>query len=124
MLAAAKGNARLALHVYFGDPTPVLDRLLASPADIVGLDFTYSPGLVDRLAAARPRKALGLGLLDGRNTKLEEPAAVLRMLDRILPQVQAEECYLTPSSGLEYLPRDRALEKLKRLVAIRDQAVH
>jgi len=46
---------------------------------------------------------------------------VLRALDRILPRVQAEECYLTPSSGLEYLPRDRALAKLKRLVAIQNQ---
>jgi len=64
---------------------------------------------------------LGLGLLDGRNTKLEDPDAVLRALDRILPRVQAEECYLTPSSGLEYLPRDRALAKLKRLVAIQNQ---
>ena len=120
-LTAAKGGARLALHVYFGNPAPVLERLLQSPADIVGLDFTYNPGLVDRVAAARPAKALGLGLLDGRNTKLEDPDTVLRALDRILPRVQAEECYLTPSSGLEYLPRDRALAKLKRLVAIQNQ---
>ena len=120
-VASFKGAARLALHVYFGDPAPVLERLLASPADIVSLDFTYNPGLVERVAAARPAKALGLGLLDGRNTKLEDPGGVLRALDRILPQTQAEECYLQPSSGLEYLPRDRALEKLKRLVAIRNQ---
>ena len=121
LLASAKGGARLALHVYFGDPAPILDRLLQSPADIVGLDFTYNPGLVDRVAAARPAKVLGLGLLDSRNTKLEDSDTVLRALDRILPQVQAEECYLTPSSGLEYLPRDRALQKLKRLVAIQSQ---
>lgn len=120
-VASLKGAARLALHVYFGDPAPVLERLLASAADIVSLDFTYNPGLVERVAAARPAKALGLGLLDGRNTKLEDPDTVLRALDRILPQAQAEECYLQPSSGLEYLPRDRALEKLKRLVAIKNQ---
>lgn len=120
-VASFKGTARLALHVYFGDPAPVLEPLLASPADIVSLDFTYNPGLVEQVAAARPAKALGLGLLDGRNTKLEDPGAVLRALDRILPHVRAEECYLQPSSGLEYLPRDRAFEKLKRLVAIRNQ---
>ena len=122
-LAACKGSARLEVHVYFGDPAPVLEQLLASAADVVGLDFTYNPGLVDQVAAARPAKPLGLGLLDGRNTKLEDPDAILRMLDRILPAVQAEECYLHPSSGLEYLPRDRAIEKVKRLVAIRNRAM-
>jgi len=120
-VASWKGTARLALQVYFGDPGPVLERLLALPVDIVGLDFTYNPGLVEQVAAAKPGKSLGLGLFDGRNTKLEDPQTVLRALDRILPHVRAEECYLQPSSGLEYLPRDRALEKLKRLVAIKNQ---
>ena len=123
-LASAKGAARLALYVYFGDPAPILERLLQSPADIIGLDFTYNPRLVEQVAAAKPAKALGLGLLDGRNTKLEDSDAVLRALDRILPQVQAKECYLNPSSGLEYLPRDRALQKLKHLVAIRNRVKH
>ena len=121
ILAAAKGAARLALYVYFGDAGPVLERLLNSPADIVGLDFTYNPALVEQVAAAKPAKSLGLGLLDGRNTKLESPESVLRSLERILPQVQAQDCYLNPSAGLEYLPRDRAVEKLKRLTAIRSR---
>jgi 5-methyltetrahydropteroyltriglutamate--homocysteine methyltransferase len=63
-------------------------------------------------------------LLDGRNTKLDDPATVLRALDRILPNIRAEECYLNPSSGLEYLPRDRALAKLKHLVGIRNRISH
>lgn len=121
VLATAKGAARLALYVYFGDPGPVLERLLETSADIVGLDFTYNPALVEQVAAAKPAKPLGLGLLDGRNTKLESPETVLRALDRILPEVQAPECYLNPSSGLEYLPRDRAVEKLKRLAAIQSR---
>ena len=122
-LASLKGSARLEVHVYFGDPAPVLEQVLASAADVVGIDFTYNPGLVDQVATARPAKPLGLGLIDGRNTKLEDPDDVLRALDRILPRVQAEECYLHPSSGLEYLPRDRAIEKLKRLATIRNRAM-
>jgi 5-methyltetrahydropteroyltriglutamate--homocysteine methyltransferase len=62
---------------------------------------------------------LGLGLLDGRNTKLEDVDEVVRTLDRLLPQLRSQECYLNPSCGLEYLPRDRALRKLQRLVEIR-----
>ncbi len=118
-LAAVRGAARLVLSVYFGDPAPILNDLLALPADVLALDFTYNPQLVDLVADARPAKSLGLGLIDGRNTKLEDPGTVKAALDRILPQVDASECYLSPSSGLEYLPRDRALLKLKNLAAIR-----
>jgi 5-methyltetrahydropteroyltriglutamate--homocysteine methyltransferase len=118
-LAAAKGSTRLVLAVYFGDPAPVLHHLLAMPADVVALDFTYSPRLVDELVQVRPSKPLGLGLLDGRNTKLEDADAVVRTLERLLPQMRSTECYLNPSSGLEYLPRDRALRKLQRLVEIK-----
>jgi 5-methyltetrahydropteroyltriglutamate--homocysteine methyltransferase len=120
-LATAKGTARLVLAVYFGDSTPVLHHLLSMPADVIALDFTYNPRLVDQVADSKSAKPLGLGLFDGRNTKLEEPAAVLRALDCMLPQLRAPECYLNPSSGLEYLPRDRALAKLKHLVGIRNR---
>jgi 5-methyltetrahydropteroyltriglutamate--homocysteine methyltransferase len=120
-LASVKGKAKLALAVYFGDATPVLHHLLSMPADILALDFTYNPRLVDQVADAKPAKSLGLGLLDGRNTKLDDPATVLKAIERILPQVRAGECYLNPSSGLEYLPRDRALAKLKHLAGIRNR---
>ena len=120
-LSEVKGSARLALHVYFGDPAPILDSLLDSAADIVGLDFTYNAGLVEKVASAKPAKPLALGLIDGRNTRLEDPDTVVRALDRILPHVKADQCYLNPSSGLEYLPRDRAWQKLKHLVAIKNR---
>lgn len=120
-LASAKGQAKLVLSVYFGDPGPILDQLLSLPADVLTLDFTYNPKLVDQVAASRPNKPLGLGLLDGRNTKLDDAGSVLKALEKILPSVSAAECYLTPSAGLEYLPRDRALQKLKHLVAIRNR---
>ena len=120
-LSAAKGKARLVLATYFGDATPVLHHLLSMPADVVALDFTYNPRLVDQVADSKPAKPLGFGLLDGRNTKLDDPAAVLSALDRMLPKIRASECYLNPSSGLEYLPRDRALAKLKHLAGIRNR---
>ncbi|OFV96190.1 MAG: hypothetical protein A3F68_04880 [Acidobacteria bacterium RIFCSPLOWO2_12_FULL_54_10] len=121
VLSQVKGKARLALYVYFGDPGPVLSALLDSPADIIGLDFTYNTKLIDQVAAVRPKKPLGLGLLDGRNTKLENADQVAKSLERLLKGISAEECYLNPSSGLEYLPRDRALQKLKHLVAIKNR---
>ena len=87
--------------------------------DILGLDFTYNPKFVDRVAMAGSQKPLALGLVDGRNTRLEDPAGVAHQIDRIRLRVKGD-LYLNPSCGLEYLPRDRALAKLRLLPQIRD----
>lgn len=118
-LAKHKGRARLALYVYFGDPAPLYDRFQKLPIDILGLDFTYNPKLVQKIIMGGPSKALGLGLIDARNTKLEDVAPTAQAIERILPRVRAEACYLNPSCGLEYLPRDRAYAKLERMATIR-----
>ncbi len=120
-LAARKGGAQLALAVYFGDPRPIYDRLLTLPVDMLVLDFTYSPKLVDHVAQNPSDKLLALGFVDGRNTKLEAADAVARQVERIAKGTGAARLHLTTSSGLEYLPRDRAVLKLKLLKGIKDR---
>jgi 5-methyltetrahydropteroyltriglutamate--homocysteine methyltransferase len=117
--AAAGRRPELALFSYFHDSAPLYEKLVALPFDIIGLDFTYNPKLIDRVVAAGSPKTLGLGLIDGRNTKLENPADVARQLDRLLPKIQTGRAYLGASCGLEYLPRDRAFAKLELLHKIR-----
>jgi 5-methyltetrahydropteroyltriglutamate--homocysteine methyltransferase len=116
-LAAARGSARLACYTYFGDAAPLYDDLQALPVDVLGLDFTYSPKLARRIAEAGSTKVLGLGLIDGRNTKLETREVVYPVLDRVLPRL-GETAYLGPSCGLEFLPRERARAKLETLVRL------
>lgn len=116
-LAAARGHAHLALYTYFGDALPVWDELMAMPVDLVGLDLTYGPKLADRIREAGTPRALVLGVVDGRNTKLEAREPILRLLDRVLPSLRAP-VGLGPSCGLELLPRARARAKLENMVAI------
>jgi 5-methyltetrahydropteroyltriglutamate--homocysteine methyltransferase len=117
MLAAARGRARLACYTYFGDAVPLYDDLQELPVDVLGFDFTYSPKLAERIGEAGTGKALGLGLIDGRNTKLETKDAVYPALDRVLPHLRGT-AYLNPSCGLEFLPRDRARTKLETMVRL------
>jgi 5-methyltetrahydropteroyltriglutamate--homocysteine methyltransferase len=117
-IAKAVPGVAIELHVYFGDATPLYDKLQALPVSVLGLDFTYSPGLVDKIAAAGSDKGIAFGLIDGRNTKLDDKAAVLPTLEKLLPKVRGDRTYLNPSCGLEYLPRDRAQRKLQHLVSI------
>jgi 5-methyltetrahydropteroyltriglutamate--homocysteine methyltransferase len=108
---SAAGSVPLALYTSFADATPLLGRLVELPAEVLGLDFTYSPGLVEAIASQGSPKTLGLGLLDARNTKMEEEEEVLAVVEGLLPAVATGEVYLNPSTGLEYLPRERARAK-------------
>ena len=108
---------RLALDPRFGDALPLWDELMAMPVDVIGLDLTYGPKLVDRIAESGAPRALVLGAVDGRNTKLETRDALYRILDRALPTLRGP-VGLGPSCGLELMPRARARAKLENMVAI------
>jgi len=119
-LAMSKDSAQLALAFYFGDPVPIYDHLQTLPVDLLGFDFTYNPDLVDRIASNGTARTLALGLVDGRNTRLENAAAVARQLEKLARGADLKRAYLSPSCGLEFLPRDRARQKLKHLAVIRN----
>jgi len=118
-LARKKGNSKLALYTYFGDAAPLYDRLQSLPIEVLGLDFTYSPQLVDRIGHDGSDKRLGLGLVDGRNTRLETKEEIFKLLNKILPRLKGGVCYINPSCGLEYLPRDKAYRKLANMVKLK-----
>jgi 5-methyltetrahydropteroyltriglutamate--homocysteine methyltransferase len=119
-VADRKGDAELGLATYFGDAAPLYAQLQELPVDVLILDFTYSENLPQVIETNGSAKPLGLGLIDGRNTRLEDKNLIARRVERILSRVTVEQCYLTTSCGLEYLPRDRALLKLKHLVSIKN----
>lgn len=108
------------LATYFGDPVPLYEELQQTPADILTFDFTYSDDLEDVIQSRGTDKRLGLGLLNGRNTKLEETDAVCRRLEELSSSLDDKSHILTFSCSIDYLPRDRARRKIQRLVDIRD----
>ena len=112
-------KVQLALYVYFHDCASLYEKLVQLPVDVLGIDFTYKPNLVDVVATAGSPIPLALGLVDARNTKLEKPGEVARQVEKLLPRIAGGTAYLGPSAGLEYLPRDRACAKLELLSKIR-----
>jgi len=122
-VVAKKGDARVALYTYFGDVAPIYQKLLELPVDVLGLDFTYSPKLPEAIARFGCEKELGVGLIDGRNTRLERENEVIDVLKLILPAVKSERVYLNPSCGLgDYLPRVIAFKKLQNTASIAKKA--
>ena len=120
-LTAGKGAAQIALALYFGDPAPIYDELQKLPVDVLCLDFTYNPAFVEVVATRGSSKTLALGLVDGRNTKLEDPKTLARDVEKMARRLAGDRAYLTPSCGFEYLPRDRAQLKLRHLSTIKKE---
>ena len=99
------------IALYFGNATPHVSELSKVEVDGILFDFTYSPGLKDTLKGFD--KNIGLGILNGRNTKMEKPDKLTSEIESILKTVNSSKAYITTSCGLEFLPRNRAFDKLK-----------
>ncbi len=123
-LRKSKGSSQLALYTYFGDATPLYESLQKLPVEILGFDFTYAPKLPAKIARLGSQKILGLGLIDGRNTRMETAEEVLPILEKVLPRLPGGLAYLNPSCGLEYLPRERAVAKLRLMKELRETFLH
>ncbi len=108
-----KNKAKLLLSFYFGDCGKALDGLASIPADIFGFDFTYSPGLIDKISSNGFPKPISFGIIDGRNTKMESADAIAKILEKPLKKLGKDGCHVTSSCGLEYLPRNYAIKKLE-----------
>lgn len=110
-LGAGVDRPGIMLALYFGNATQFVERLNSLPVEGITFDFIYSPGLEAALAGFS--KNIGVGIIDGRNTKMENADAVTRQVKSILQKVKSRTAYITTSCGLEFLPRGRAYDKLK-----------
>jgi len=117
--AEAGRKTEIALYVYYRDCVPLFDKLVALPVDVVGLDFAANARLIDAITSSGSPKPLALGLLDGRNARLEDVDTVGRQIEQLMPKIQGGRAYLGTSSGLAHLPREAAYKKIALLAKVR-----
>lgn len=117
-LASRKGAADLVLATYFGDVAKIYRDLLELPVDAVLLDLVQGAKTWGAVAKHGSDKPLILGVVDARNTRLEEPKALAARIRELKDSIDLTTACLAPSNGLEFLPRDRARRKLVRLVDV------
>jgi 5-methyltetrahydropteroyltriglutamate--homocysteine methyltransferase len=91
--------------------------LLGLPYDIIGLDFTYAPECMELIEKKQPKASLAAGIIDARNTKMEGDEIEQRLL-KIANIVGADNLYVNPNCGLEFLPRSIARKKLEKMVTM------
>lgn len=100
---------------YFGDAKRLGPALFDLPVDGFGLDLVAgyeNRELIDELPAA---KSLQAGLLDARNTMLEPLEELVSEISSLAARLGPDRLLVSPSAGLEFLPREKARAKLHRL---------
>ncbi|MEJ7873285.1 MAG: hypothetical protein WKF67_13585, partial [Rubrobacteraceae bacterium] len=103
----------MALQLPFGDAGDLLEELVGLQVEAIGVDF-YSTDL-----AALPRpfpKTLLAGVVDARNSLLEDPAEVAEFGRRLVEEIEGD-LHLVPNGDLQFVPERIAREKVLRLGA-------
>ena len=114
---ATKGlAAKTAVTTYFGSLDGGLEALMRLPVDLIGVDVVSAPKTLAALKRVKITKALALGCLDGRNTKLESVTELHALFNVVRKRVPLDRLHVTPNCGLEFLPHSQALAKIRRLV--------
>jgi 5-methyltetrahydropteroyltriglutamate--homocysteine methyltransferase len=113
-LAAA--GVPLALQIYFFPADPLLDALAAFPVAQIGIDVrSRETHVLEKLNTLR--QTVVLGVVDARNTRVETESELVRLIEAAMKRIPADYLWLAPTTGLEYLPHDIAVQKVKVLVA-------
>jgi 5-methyltetrahydropteroyltriglutamate--homocysteine methyltransferase len=110
-LDALRSPLPLALQLPFGDSGYALGELVEIDVDAIGVDFYAT----DLEALPRPfPKTLLAGVVDARNSLLEEPEQLAKFGRQLLEELDGE-LHLVPNGDLQFVPEKIAREKVLRL---------
>jgi 5-methyltetrahydropteroyltriglutamate--homocysteine methyltransferase len=110
-LDALQSPLPVALQLPFGDSGDVLGELVELDVEAIGIDFYAT----DLEALPRPfPKTLLAGVVDARNSLLEEPEEMAEFGRQLLEELDGE-LHLVPNGDLQFVPEKIARQKVVRL---------
>jgi 5-methyltetrahydropteroyltriglutamate--homocysteine methyltransferase len=100
------------VQTYFGDVAPVLPKLLDLPIYGIGIDLFETD-----ISALREQgsKALVLGVVDSRESYVEDPRWIADTARKFCEQVDVQDLVFASNSDLKFLPQEIANQKLEAL---------
>lgn len=115
LVTAELGQAELTLGTYFGDAKRLGAELFDLPVHRFAFDLVSGPENRELLKSLPAGKAIQLGIVDARNTMLEDADRLQHLIEEVAGELGTERVAVAPSAGLEFLPREKARAKLERL---------
>lgn len=111
-------GAQKEVWLYFGKIDRLVPELFDFSVDLIGIDVVSYPENLNLILKNSFDKRLGLGCLDARNTKIEKETELLKLFEQVSKKIKTENIFVAPSCGLEFLPHEAAIEKLKHMVSV------
>ena len=108
-------KAKRWVALYFHDVSSILPALSKLQVEVLSIDLVSGPKVTDRLKELNWAGELALGIVDGRNTKLESARELSQQVQKIAQTIPAQRLWVTSSCGLEFLPHEAAVKKLQLL---------
>ena len=102
------------LQTFFGDFSQILPEALDFPVDHLGIDL-YETNF-EKLKEYSFEKGVALGLVDSRSSLVEKVGELVRVAKEIIGSIyrsNLREIFICPNCDLEFLPLERAEEKMK-----------
>jgi 5-methyltetrahydropteroyltriglutamate--homocysteine methyltransferase len=110
-LDALQSPLPVALQFPFGDPGDFMGELVELDVEAIGVDFYAT----DLEALPRPfPKTLLAGVVDARNSLLEEPEEMAKFGRQLLEELDGD-LHLVPNGDLQFVPEKIARQKVLRL---------
>ena len=117
-IAAEGVKVPLAMHVC-GDVGPVFDQIIKFPVDIIDCEFAGIPKNLNLLENVDIRgKKIGLGCVDTKTAKVENPNDIKDILEKGIKLIGEENIIADPDCGMRTLPPDAAYQKLKNMAEV------
>ena len=107
-------NIETSLHTYFGDAGPIINYLINLPVDCIGIDATETR-LEDVLKNDFSKKELAIGLINARESYIEDVDELVSKLKLIKNRSRPKALWLTPNTGTEYIGWTYGLKKMNIL---------
>ncbi len=113
-------KAETILMTYFDSAERIFPEVLDFGFDVIGLDFVEGYEENTRILDEYKFERINVGLIDGRNTKMEDLNDLKRKFEEIVSKCEFKEIYISPNTGLEFLPRVKAFEKIKLVSKLKE----
>ncbi len=113
-------NVETILMTYFDSAERIFPEVLDFGFDVIGLDFVegYKENL--KILDEYKIEKINIGLVDGRNTKMEDLNELKDKIDKIFSKCDFKKVYVSPNTGLEFLPRIKAFEKMQLVSKLKE----
>ncbi len=117
-VATAGLKATTCLQTFFGDASPVLKTAESWAVDDIGVDL-YETDL--RSVKTDHNKGLVLGIVDSRNSVVEDPVYLSTIVKQIQETERPKRLNLSTNCDMDFLTFDKAEAKMRVLTQIADK---